>query len=263
MLSAPIIWRAVMVDLDNIVQGLSRSGAVGGFAGGLAGTALAGALSGKKGRKMAKSAVKVGALAAVGGLAYTAWQRYRQQRPGGSGTSTGHSPAIGVPLADPYSVERYSHPTIVQGAGAIGQAGRWERLDRNRFADAIDDRNAATNGLLLVRAMIAAAAADGHMNSEEQRRIFREAERLDLSREEKATLFDELRHPMSVDELALQVPNPETALEVYAASLIAVDETRLEARTYLRQLAQALKLPEPLVQSLHVQADSVRRAEAA
>ena len=60
------------MNLNNIVQGLSKSGAVSGFAGGLAGRALVGAMSGKKGRKMAKSALKVGALAAVGGLAYNA-----------------------------------------------------------------------------------------------------------------------------------------------------------------------------------------------
>ena len=64
-----------MLNLNNIVQGLSRSGAVSGFAGGLPGTAVAGALMGKKGRKMAKSALKLGGMAAVGGLAYAAYQQ--------------------------------------------------------------------------------------------------------------------------------------------------------------------------------------------
>lgn len=252
-----------MVDLNNVVQGLSRSGAVSGFAGGLAGTALAGTLSGKKGRKMAKSAVKVGALAAVGGLAYTAWQRYKQRPRNGSVTDPSRSPAFGETLADPYSIERHSHPTVVSSVAANGRAPRWDRLERSRFEAGVDERPGSAGGLLLVRAMIAAAAADDHLSRDEQDRVFLEVGRLELAPEEKATLFDELRHPMMIHELAKQVPDQETALEVYAASLVAVDETRPEANAYLRQLAQTLELPASLVQSLHAQADAARRAEAA
>ncbi len=252
-----------MVDLNNVVQGLSKSGAVSGFAAGLAGTALAGALTGKKGKKVAKSAVKVGALAAVGGLAYTAWQRYRSQPPAAAGGISRPSPVSGAPLVDPNPVEHHAHPTAASVDDFNGGASRWDRLDRRRFEAAIDERGAESGGLLLVRAMIAAAFADGHMNSDEQDRIFAEARRLALTPEEKATLFDELRQPLSPDALARQVPDPETALEVYAASLVAVDETRPEAHAYLRRLAATLELPEPLVVSLHAQADAARRAEAA
>ena len=52
------------------------------LAGGLAGGALANALSGKKARKIAGSALQMGGLALIGGLAYKAWQNY-QQVPGG------------------------------------------------------------------------------------------------------------------------------------------------------------------------------------
>lgn len=252
-----------MVDLNNIVQGLSRSGAVSGFAGGLAGTALAGALTGKKGKKIAKSAVKVGALAAVGGLAYTAWQRHQQQSGNGTRAGSGHRPAPHEAVPGPGYVGNHPYPTGTQNPVAYGGSADWDHLDRRRFEAGIDERSGPAGGLLLVRAMIAAAAADGHMTPDEQDRIFREAGRLNLNPEEKATLFDELRHPLSLDDLARQVPNPETALEVYAASLVAVDETRPEAHAYLRQLAQTLQLPESLVQSLHAQADAARQAEAA
>jgi uncharacterized membrane protein YebE (DUF533 family) len=250
-----------MVDLNNVVQGLSKSGAVSGFAGGLAGTALAGALSGKKGKKMAKSALKVGALAAVGGLAYTAYQRYRQndQQARAAAPSTPHArsggggevPGTPRPLPQP----AYHRTDPLQ---------RWNNLHREQFESVIAHSDGATSGsMLLIRAMIAAAAADGHMDQGEQDRIFDETRRMDLAAEDKAILFDELRNPLSLEQLVSQVPNPETGLEVYAASLVAIDETRQEGRDYLRRLAAALQLPSTLVTSLHAQAEFARQDQAA
>ena len=144
-----------MVDLNNVVQGLSKSGAVSGFAGGLAGTALAGALSGKKGKKMAKSALKVGALAAVGGLAYTAYQRYRQndQQARGPAPSAVHAgPGAGDIPGTPHSLPRpaYHRTDPVQ---------RWNNIHREQFESVIAHSDGATSGsMLLIRAMIAAAA---------------------------------------------------------------------------------------------------------
>lgn len=232
-----------MIDVNKIVQGLSSSGAVSGFAGGLAGTALAGAMSGKKGRKVAKSALKVGALAAVGGLAYTAYQRYRQ-----GGDQSAAEPATAKLAA----------------SSTAATPSQWENIERDRFEAALGDGDTAAGGsLLLLRAMIAAAAADGHMDSSEQQRIFAEADRMDLSPQEKAALFDELREPLRMQQLVAQVKNPETAIEVYAASLVAVDETRTEGRAYLRGLAAALDLPEALVESVHKQVEAATREEAA
>ncbi len=217
------------MNLNNLVQGLSKSGAVSGFAGGLAGSALVGAVSGKKGRKMAKGALKVGALAAVGGLAYTAYQQYRQNNAGGQASG--------------------SAAATVAAAPAITQ---------ERF-DAVVE-NEQSGGLLIVRAMIAAAASDGHLDAEEQQRVFAEVENLDLTREEKATLFDELRSPLGLSDIVAQVSEPEVAVEVYAASLIAIDETRSEAQAYLGSLALALELPQDLVQSIHQQATAPENA---
>ena len=217
------------MNLNNLVQGLSKSGAVSGFAGGLAGSALVGAVSGKKGRKMAKGALKVGALAAVGGLAYSAYQQYRQSNGSTSGQAAGAATVAAAPA-----------------------------ITQERF-DAVVE-NEQSGGLLIVRAMIAAAASDGHLDAEEQQRVFAEVENLDLTREEKATLFDELRSPLRLGEIVAQVNEPEVAVEVYAASLIAIDETRSEAQAYLGSLALALELPQNLVQSIHQQATAPESA---
>ena len=227
-----------MADLNKLVSSLSSGGVVSGFAGGLAGTALAGALTGKKGRKLAGSALKVGAVAAVGGLAYTAYKRYRNNNPA---TETGQQPASAAPAA------------ALPPAGA---QQRWGDIDADRFAAAIEDEG--TGGLLLLRAMIAAAYSDGHIDSAEQNRIFAEVERMRLSNEEKALLFDELRNPLSMQDLIKAVPSQEAAVEVYAASLVAIDETTADGQLYLRSLAAALSLPDELVVSMYEQAELAR-----
>ncbi len=236
-----------MADLNKLVSSLSSGGVVSGFAGGLAGTALAGALSGKKGRKLAGSALKVGAVAAVGGLAYTAYKRYRNQA-----ADPGHA-AVATARPGP-AADLHTSPA----------EQRWGDIDADRFTAAIEN-NGGAGGLLLLRAMIAAAYSDGHIDDAEQNRIFAEVDRMQLNSAEKALLFDELRNPLSMGALIRAVPSQEAAVEVYAASLVAIDETRAEGQLYLRSLASALSLPNGLVISLYEQAELARmeRDEAA
>jgi hypothetical protein len=90
-----------------------------------------------------------------------------------------------------------------------------------------------------------------------------ETEQLNLTSGEKARLFDELRSSLSLADLARQVRNPETAVEVYAASLVAIDESRPEGQAYLHELAATLELPAALVDSVHAEVRRSRRDEAA
>ena len=100
------------------------------------------------------------------------------------------------------------------------------------------------------------------MDGDEQNRVFEEAGKLDLSQEDKGRLFDELQNPRGLQQIVAEVDNPETAVEVYAASLIAIDESRPEGETYLRSLALALELPAELVESVHQQVTATQRAAA-
>jgi uncharacterized membrane protein YebE (DUF533 family) len=60
------------MNLNNLLSGLATSGVASGLAGGLAG----GALMSKHGRKYASTALKVGGIAAIGGFAWSAYQKY-------------------------------------------------------------------------------------------------------------------------------------------------------------------------------------------
>jgi uncharacterized membrane protein YebE (DUF533 family) len=224
-----------MIDLNKIVQGLAQSGVASGFVGGAAGGALTSALMSKKGRKGAKTLLKVGGLAAVGGLAWKAYQSYRQGQPNDSGAMAAQdaSATTGVPAGS----SELPPPVAQDGDGP--------------------------EAMLLVRAMIAAAMADGHIDGGEQERIFAEVNRLDLSAEEKAMLFDELRRPLPIDELTRQASDPRVGAEVYAASLLAIDEDRPEGRQYLDRLAGRLALPAMLVEALHARALMAKRDQVA
>lgn len=217
-----------MVDFNRILSGLTRNGVAAGLAGGVAGGALTSALSSKKGRKTAATLLKLGGVAAVGGLAWNAYRNYRQQLAGG--------PA-----------ER-----------------QWQSLRAASFDVARNDAlHAGQNSLLITRAMITAAMSDGHMDSAEQMRIFEHSHRLVLSKEDKAALFDELRNPQPLHMIVSAVDQPALAVEVYTASLLVIDELTFEGQTYLRRLALLLNLPDELVEAIHAEAEAEPQASQA
>ncbi len=195
---------------------------LGGFGGGAVVGGLAGLLlGGKGGRKFAGSALKLGGMAVLGGLAYKAyrdWQEGKQPVAGESGRQNG-APVLPPPQDTPFN------PASETEQQALGRH--------------------------LLRAMIAAAKADGHIDATEQASIFARMDELPLAADDKAFVIDELRAPLDVDAVARAARTPEEAAEIYAASLLAIDVDNAAERGYLAMLAARLKLDEALVQHLH------------
>ena len=195
---------------------------LGGFGGGAVVGGLAGLLlGGKGGRKLAGSALKLGGMAVLGGLAYKAyrdWQEDKQPTAVESGRQNG-APVLPPPQDTPFN-----------------PASETEQQ---------------TLGRHLLRAMIAAAKADGHIDATEQASIFARMDELPLAADDKAFVIDELRAPLDVDAVARAARTPEEAAEIYAASLLAIDVDSAAERGYLAMLAARLKLDEALVQHLH------------
>ncbi|MEE4146225.1 MAG: tellurite resistance TerB family protein [Halieaceae bacterium] len=218
-----------MVDFNKLVASITGSGMGAGLAGGVAGGALVSALTTKSGRKAAKSVAKVGGLAAVGALAWTAYKRYQGDSAGGTSAQAVEA----NPVSPPAAVRR-----------------EWQQLPQQQF-ETLSADGSGSQGMLVLRAMISAAMADGHLSPLEQARIFDRLDRLGLTPEERDTLFDELRNPLSCKVLAAQVSDPVLAIEVYTAAALMVDTTCAAAGLYLAELAHRLELPEPLVASIH------------
>ena len=206
---------------DRILSQLLGSGAASGFAGGLAGGLASGLLTSKAGRKFGKKALKVGAIAAVGGLAYAAFTKYRLTQE----LAAGAQPPVAF------------EPSSATAERFIPAAGRSQEEE--------------TLGLTLLRAMVAAAQADGRLDGGERHAIYEHVGSLDLSEAEKAELLAELNRPIDMSALVASAGTPEIAAEIYAASLLAIDVDTAAERAYLAMLAARLGLPEDLASSIH------------
>ncbi|MEO1543048.1 MAG: tellurite resistance TerB family protein [Pseudomonadota bacterium] len=186
-----------------------------------AGAALGGlgalVLGTQTGRSVAVSAAKIGALALIGGLAYKAYSNYQ------SGASAGTSGD-----ADPQAAP--------QGSGFE--------------PDAISNDDAA----LYIRTMLAAAAADGRVDADEQQRILGSLQQAGLDDGAEEFIADALNNPISIDEIASKVGSKEQAVQVYTAARIAIDPDTYGERAFLSDLAGRLGIEPEL--AAHIDAAS-------
>jgi uncharacterized membrane protein YebE (DUF533 family) len=113
--------------------------------------------------------------------------------------------------------------------------------------------------LLCIRAMIAAAAADGRIDATEQQKIVSGLRQAGIEDVARQFLAAEIGNPANVAELASGVASPEEAVEVYAAARIAVDPDTGEEHAFLSSLAEALGIDDALA----AQVDAAARGTAA
>lgn len=104
--------------------------------------------------------------------------------------------------------------------------------------------------VLLIRAMIAAANADGAIDPRERDRILKRLKSVDLSPEEKTFITREFQTPATLDAIAGQVDDRQSAMQVYAVSLLAITVDTDAERRYMQQLAQKLNLDAQTIQSI-------------
>jgi uncharacterized membrane protein YebE (DUF533 family) len=185
----------------------------------LASIAIAGVLLGTdSGRKVAGSALKIGSLAAIAGLGYQAYKNYRD------GQNPAETAQAGTPELLPPPADSGFHPEAVS----------------TDFA------------LILVRAMIAASRADGHIDDAERARIMDKLKVSGLGADAAQFLEQELANPVDLDAIVAAAATEEQRVELYTASRLAIEpETRAE-RGYLDLLAGRLGLADALVD--HIEA---------
>lgn len=108
--------------------------------------------------------------------------------------------------------------------------------------------------LTLIKAMIASAKADGHIDSNEQKNIFDAVESMALPADQKGLVFDLLSNPISAMDIAQGISNDEQKTEVYLVSCMVGDIDHPAERKHLDDLAMVLNLPKELKQSIEAQA---------
>lgn len=105
----------------------------------------------------------------------------------------------------------------------------------------------------VLRALVAAAKSDGHIDERERALIEGEFTRLDSDRELQHWLHAELNKPLDPAEVARAAQTPEMAAEMYLASTMMVDQENFMERAYLDELARQLRLDPGLRQELESQ----------
>lgn len=187
---------------DAMLKGLGKGAAAAGALALLVGT--------RGGRKLTGTALKLGSLAAIGGVGYSAFKNWQKSQGG---------------------VE----------------------VSKDAFADAIGAGDAQDRSRMMLRAMIAAAKADGHIDATEQANIKSGMDMLELDPEITAFIKAEAAKPLDVAEVASGADGPEAAAELWVASRMVVDVSNEPEREYLENLARALKLEPGLVEQLEAQ----------
>lgn len=170
----------------------------------------------RTGRSLAGKAAKLGGLAMIGGLAYKALQNYQAGKP------------------------------LISGLADVSAAPAGSGFE----PQAVTQRTA----LLYIRAMIAAAAADGRVDEAEQAKLLGSLQQVGINAEAEEFLANELNNPATPEQLAAECQSQEEAVQVFAAARIAVDIHDQAEHDFLVALANALGLDEQLVQ--HIDANA-------
>jgi uncharacterized membrane protein YebE (DUF533 family) len=127
-----------------------------------------------------------------------------------------------------------------------------------RTVDLLAGPEAEEHSHAILRALIAAAKADGRIDDAEKQMISAEIGRHTDDPQLQQWLDDEVAKPLDAKEVAQSATGPGMASEMYLASVMLVDDQQDAERNYLDELAAALQI-DPQLQ-LHLEQQATGRA---
>ncbi len=192
-----------------------------------------------------KAALGMGAL----GVAIAAFEHFTQDK--GNINSTNNQP-ITPPIsnAPPPPVSTSIPPSAPPTAPAPTAAPPPPPMGS---PTAKKNNDGSGNALLLIDAMLAAANADGEIDSNEELKIMQQLKNIGSDQEGFDYIHEHLNNPPSRQQICAKVNNQQLAEQVYMVSLIAIIVDTDEERDYLQQLANCLKLDSQTIQNLNQQ----------
>lgn len=247
-----------MLDAKNLLTNIDSNGLVGKMLGGMATKNFAaGLLTGGVatsllggGKDTLETVAKVGGVALLGTLAYKAFGNYQQQKAAGSNASV--VDAVKTSAAGMAT----QASSIISGLLAGNQS----------TAASLPTPAAPANAelpLAIIRAMIAAAKADGHMDATESHKIMAQLESAGVGSQEKALLMQEMANAQDVHSIAASAQTPEEAAQIYLAALLVCDSQCPREQEYLASLAKALNLEPAFTASLQNELLAMSQQKAA
>ncbi|MNS85188.1 Inner membrane protein YebE [compost metagenome] len=123
-----------------------------------------------------------------------------------------------------------------------------------RTVDQLSGPEAEDHSHAILRALIAAAKADGRIDKQEEQLIYAEIKRQTSDPQLQQWLDEEVSKPLDAAEVAQSAQDPGMAAEVYLASVMLVDDQQDAERSYLDELAGALQIDPTLQAHLEQQA---------
>ena len=199
----------------------SQAGAPGkpGYAnfgtGMLAGGALGLLLGNKRMRKFGGKALTYGGAAALGALAFRAYSNWQQQK----AMAPGAAPA---PAAQP--------------------------------AQFLPAPSSEDHSRAVLKALIAAAKSDGHIDAREREMIETKLGTMAGDPALRSWIDAEVSRPLDPADVAAAANSLEVGSEMYLVSVLAVDAESFMERAYLDELAKRLALPPELKANLEAEA---------
>jgi uncharacterized membrane protein YebE (DUF533 family) len=216
----------------NRQPGHKPSGGLGDLLGGAAGGSLGSLLSGAGGGALASGALGM-LMGSKGG-----------RKMGGKVLTYGGLAALGV-----LAYKAYGNWQASQASASRVEP---QTIDRLPLAE-VEEHSEA-----ILRALVAAAKSDGHVDERERQLIEGEFSKLTSDQELQHWLQAELNKPLDPAEVARSARTPEMAAEMYIASVMLVDQEHFMERAYLDELARQLKLDPGFKAELEAQ---VRQAQ--
>ncbi len=184
---------------------------------------------------------------------------------GGAGGSALAAGALGLLLGSNKTVRKIGGDALTYGGlAALGVMaykayGNWQAQQAGTPAaepqtvNLLPAAKAEQHSQAILRALVAAAKADGHIDARERQLIEGEFSKLTQDQELQHWLASELDKPLDPGEVARSASSPEMAAEMYLASLLMVEQEHFMERAYLDELARQLQLAPALKLELEAQ----------
>lgn len=213
------------MDMFQALQGLLGQGQAGG--GGMAGVGGMGARSGG-GADMLSGLMNP---AVLGGIASALFGGKGGMGGGMGGMADGIGGLLGAlfsgggAMADDRQVNR-----MVEANRDVPQYGRTAAKPEARAAR-------------LLRALVFAAKADGHIDADEQAAINDQLDKLNLGPEGRTLIQQAIDAPLDPNLVAQGVADGQEAIQLYALSAAVTNADQFMEKSYLDALATALRIP--------------------
>ncbi|KOE83001.1 tellurite resistance TerB family protein [Vibrio aestuarianus] len=149
----------------------------------------------------------------------------------------------------------------IGGAAALGALAYkayndWQAKQTTTQPQATFDPDDSNHSVLILKAMIAAAKADGHVDEQEMSKIEQAIVEMGADAQLQQLVKNELHKPLDPAAIAQLATTPEQASELYLASLLIADEQNFMEKAYLNELAKQLRLADDLVLALEQQVNA-------